>query len=277
LKKSQKIRLDLLLQKKYPELSRNRIQSLIMTGAVRVNGHHVDKAGTSIDCEADVEFSDPGNSYVSRGGLKLAGAISDFKLDVRQLTIVDIGASTGGFTDCLLQNGAEKVYAVDVGYGQLAYKLRNDPRVVFLERFNVRNLKPENFSEKPDLAVVDVSFISLKMVFPALNQCEISRVVSLVKPQFEVGRIEATRGRGVIRNPRLHEKVLGDLMLAAADNGYRCRQLTYSHLVGPKGNIEYFLYLELDAEKQLVDDENSEEKIKKVVQDAHLNLLSGDR
>jgi 23S rRNA (cytidine1920-2'-O)/16S rRNA (cytidine1409-2'-O)-methyltransferase len=276
LKKSRKIRLDLLLQQKYPELSRNRIQSLIMAGTVKINGSPVDKPGTTVDCAAEVQISEPDNPYVSRGGLKLAGAILDFKMDVRQLTVVDIGASTGGFTDCLLQSGARKVYAVDVGYGQLDYKLRNDPRVVPLEKFNVRNLKPENIPEKTDLAVVDVSFISLKLVFPVLKKCEISKIVALVKPQFEVGRIDAAKGKGVIRDPLLHEKVLGDLLVTAAENGYQCRQLAYSHLVGPKGNLEYFMNLELDAKVDSAAAEPCRETIKSVVQEAHLNLLSGD-
>jgi len=213
-----------------------------MAGNVRVDGRVCDKPGTLVEENAEIILAEPENPYVSRGGLKLAGALKDLKLEVCGKKILDVGASTGGFTDCLLQNGAKKVYALDVGYGQLEKRLRDDHRVVVMERFNVRSLGPGDLPETPDMAVVDVSFISLGRVLPVLANLDIPAVLALVKPQFEAGRKDAGRGGGVIRNSALHGKVLRDLINRAADSGYCSNKTTYSRLAGPKGNIEFFIF-----------------------------------
>ncbi|HED24506.1 MAG TPA: TlyA family RNA methyltransferase [Firmicutes bacterium] len=236
-------RLDLVLQEKKPELSRSRIRAEIMTGNVLVDGKVCDKPGTPVDHDARIILQCSGNPYVSRGGLKMEGVLKDFSLDVTDLTVLDVGASTGGFTDCLLQKGAKMIYALDVGYGQLDLKLRNDPRVVVMERRNVRELHPYELPTIPDLAVVDVSFISLRRIFPVLGGIPVSRILALVKPQFEVGKVEANRGKGVIRSPEAHQRVLKEIIGSAEKTGYCCQKVTYSHVPGPKGNIEYFILL----------------------------------
>ncbi len=237
-----KRRLDQLLQEHRPDLSRSRVQAEIMAGKVLVNGQVYDKPGTLIESSASIELLEPENPYVSRGGLKLEGALKDFNLSVAELAVLDVGASTGGFTDCLLQKGARIVYALDVGYGQLEYGLREDPRVVIMERFNVRHLKEDDLPEKPDLAVIDVSFISLSKVLPVLGQLNIPAILALIKPQFEAGRDDATKGEGVIRDPGLHRKILINNIQLSANYGYCCRGITYSKWPGPKGNLEYFVY-----------------------------------
>jgi 23S rRNA (cytidine1920-2'-O)/16S rRNA (cytidine1409-2'-O)-methyltransferase len=243
LSRSEKKRLDLLLLDLRPDLSRSRVQSEIMAGKVTVDGTVCDKPGTLLTCTSDIQLLEPKNPYVSRGGLKMAGALEDFSIVVKDLVVLDVGASTGGFTDCLLQNGAKLVYALDVGYGQFAYSLRNDPRVVVMERFNIRNLTAKDLAVKPDLSVIDVSFISLTKVLPVLAELSIESVLALIKPQFEAGRTEASKGSGVIRDPALHLKVLNDFYRFAAEKGYCCRGVTYSRWPGPKGNIEYFFHL----------------------------------
>lgn len=239
----EKKRLDLLLLESRPDLSRSRVQAEIMAGKVTVDGTVCDKPGTLLPDSADIQLLEPKNPYVSRGGLKMAGALADLSIVVKDLIVLDVGASTGGFTDCLLQSGAKLIYALDVGYGQFAYSLRNDPRVVVMERFNIRHLTAKDITLKPDLAVIDVSFISLTKVLPVLAELSIELVLALIKPQFEVGRSEASRGSGVIRDPALHIKVLNDFYQFAAEKGYCCRGITYSRWPGPKGNIEYFMYL----------------------------------
>ncbi len=246
--RSEKQRLDLLLLEKRPDLSRSRVQAEIMAGKVTVDGTMCDKPGTLLPCTANIQLMEPKNPYVSRGGLKMAGALEDLSIVVKDLVVLDVGASTGGFTDCLLQNGAKLVYALDVGYGQLAYSLRNDPRVVVMERFNIRNLTAQDLPLKPDLSVIDVSFISLTKVLPVLADLGIESVLALLKPQFEAGRAEASKGSGVIRDPALHLKVLNDFYQFAAEKGYCCRGITYSQWPGPKGNIEYFMHLIANAE-----------------------------
>lgn len=235
-------RLDLLLLERNPGLTRSRAQAEIMAGRVLVDGRVCDKPGTLISPEASVTLLEPQNPYVSRGGLKLEGALADLKIEVEGLVVLDVGASTGGFTDCLLARGAKRVYALDVGYGQLHWRLRNDPRVTVLERFNVRHLKREHLPEVPQLATVDVSFISLKLVLPVLHAAGVPAVLALVKPQFEAGRAEADRGRGVIRDPGLHRAVLLEAICAACESGYCCAGLTDSRWPGPQGNLEFFLY-----------------------------------
>ncbi len=271
-KKKLKARLDHQLAALYPHLSRSRIQAEIMAGRVQVDGIREDKPGTLINTAATIAISTPENPYVSRGGLKLAGALKNLILDVTGLTVLDIGASTGGFTDCLLQAGAVKVYALDVGYGQLALKLRNDPRVKVMERTNIRHLEPADLPDLPDLAVVDVSFISLTLVFPVLNRVGVPKVLALIKPQFEAGKTEVDRGSGVIRDPDQHRKVLLDIARAAGHCGYSSRAFTFSPKPGPKGNIEYFIYLAADSKESFSTEESVTLEIEKVVDEAHQQL-----
>lgn len=264
-------RLDLLLQEQRPELSRSLIQAEIMAGRVTVDGQVCDKPGTAVSKKARIEMEPPECCYVSRGGLKLAYALEDLKLKVDGLTVLDVGSSTGGFTDCLLQKGAVRVYALDVGYGQLDWNLRRDPRVVVMERFNVRDLSPADLPRKPDLAVIDVSFISLDKVIPVMRELAISRILALVKPQFEAGRREAGRGRGVIRDPGIHMDVLSRVVSFSCSLGYCCREITFSRLRGPRGNLEYFLCLGISPGGCSCCNK-LEERIKAVVASSHQEL-----
>lgn len=227
---------------RYPGISRSRARAEIMSGRVLAGGKVCSKPGTLYPRDAEILLQDQGIRYVSRGGIKLAGALSDLALEVAGRTVLDVGASTGGFTDCLLRHGAGRVIALDVGYGQLAWELRRHPRVAVLERCNVRYLRREDLPWPPDLAVVDLSFISLRLVLPVLRENRLPAILALVKPQFEVGRREAARGRGVIRDPRLHRAVLEALIGFACGTGYCAAALTYSRLPGPRGNLEYFVH-----------------------------------
>ncbi len=265
----QKSRLDQQLQKLRPDLSRSRVQAEIMAGKVLVNGSVCDKPGSLVEESAEIKILAPDNPFVSRGGLKLAGALLDLSINIEGLVVLDVGASTGGFTDCLLQNGARRVYALDVGYGQLEYSLRQNPFVVVMERFNVRSLKPADIPETPDLAVVDVSFISLVKVLPVLFNLSIPEILALVKPQFEVGRADAGKGRGVIKDPDLHQQVLCSMVEKACKTGYCCQKIVYSRYSGPKGNIEYFIYLSCRQEKPCFCEKDYENMIAKVVEEAH--------
>ena len=242
---SNKIRLDLLLVERGLEESRQRAQAVIMSGAVFVDGRRADKPGMAVAAGASVEEVRGGLRYVSRGGLKLEKAMQAFPIGLTGKVAADIGASTGGFTDCMLQNGAAKVYAVDVGRGQLAWKLRNDPRVVCLERTNARYLSREQIPEALRFASVDVSFISLGLVLPPLAALleEGGQVVSLVKPQFEAGR-EKVGKKGVVRDPAVHLEVLERFLEHAGKAGLTVLGLTYSPIRGPEGNIEYLGYLQ---------------------------------
>lgn len=235
-------RLDQLLVELYPELSRSRIQGEIMAGRVLIDGKVCDKPGALVYQQAAVEMAAPHNPYTGRGGLKLIGALEDFNLAVKDLIVLDVGSSTGGFTDCLLKNGARHVYALDVGYGQLDWLLRQDPRVTVMERFNIRGLKQEDLPEAPGLAVADLSFISLELVIPVLRKLETPAILALIKPQFEAGRAQADRGRGVIRDAAVHRAVLLKLIDFACRIGYCCRGLTYSRCPGSRGNLEFFAY-----------------------------------
>lgn len=264
-----KRRLDQLLSEIRPDLSRNRIQAEIMAGRVLIEGKKCDKPGQLFETDVTVTIMEPENPYVSRGGLKLAGALQDFALNVEKMVVLDVGASTGGFTDCLLKKGAGLVYALDVGYGQLDYSLRNDSRVVNMERINIRNLEKSQLPDKPDLSVVDVSFINLSKIFPVLSRLEIPVLIALVKPQFEVGRAEASKGAGVIRDPALQGRALQAVLQSAFDNSYSCKGITYSKLKGPKGNIEFFLYLQLRAVAGSESCGDCSENIKDVVRQAH--------
>jgi 23S rRNA (cytidine1920-2'-O)/16S rRNA (cytidine1409-2'-O)-methyltransferase len=246
-------RLDLLLVAKGLARSREEARRLILAGEVRVGSRVADKAGMLVAEEADVSVTAP-PPFVSRGGLKLAAALDAFALDVRGLTVADVGASTGGFTDCLLQRGAARVYAVDVGYGQLAWTLRQDPRVVVLERTNIRYL--EALPEPCDLATVDVSFISLRLVLPAVRRLlkPSGQVIALVKPQFEAGRGRVGK-RGVVRDPQVHQAVLREVMAWARVEAFFVQGLVPSPLLGPAGNVEFLLHLALQASGAPVDEE----------------------
>jgi 23S rRNA (cytidine1920-2'-O)/16S rRNA (cytidine1409-2'-O)-methyltransferase len=234
-----KSRLDLLLVERGLAESREKARALILAGAVLVEGRPVAKAGTLVSGDAAVEVV-AGAQYVSRGGEKLAGALAAFQLDVAGLVAIDVGASTGGFTDCLLRNGAARVYAIDVGYGLIDYRLRQDPRVSVLERVNIRYL--ESLPEKGDVATIDVSFISLEKVIPAVTRLLKTggRIVALVKPQFQAKRQEVGK-RGVVRDPQVHAAVLGRHVAWGAGRGLRLLGLTTSALLGPAGNKEFFV------------------------------------
>ena len=233
-----KERLDVLLVVRGLAESRSRAQAVIMAGEVYVNGQKADKAGMDVPLEAEVEVRGNVCPYVSRGGLKLEKALRDFGVDPTGYVCSDSGASTGGFTDCLLQQGASKVFAIDVGYGQLAWKIRSDPRVVVMERTNIRYVMPEDLGEALDLSVVDVSFISLKIVLPAIQKLlkPTGQVLCLIKPQFEAGK-ENVGKKGVVRDPAVHEQVLRDFVALAAELGFTLRNLTFSPVKGPEGNI----------------------------------------
>ena len=247
---SNKKRLDVLLVERGLAESRQRAQAIIMSGQVYVGEQKVDKAGTQLPEDAEIQVRGQGLAYVSRGGLKLEKAMKTFSGIHLQGTICgDIGASTGGFTDCMLQNGAEKVYAVDVGYGQLAWSLRSDPRVVCLERTNARYLTHAQIPDELDFASVDVSFISLKLILPALRGVlkADGQVVCLVKPQFEAGR-EKVGKKGVVRDPAVHLEVLEHFLDHAREAGFGVKDITFSPIRGPEGNIEYLGYLQAGAD-----------------------------
>ena len=239
-----KRRLDNLLLERGIVQSRERAKGLILSGDVRVNGNPVNKAGTLIDENAEIEITKD-IPYVSRGGLKLEKAIKEFNINVKDKAAIDVGASTGGFTDCLIQYGAKKVYAVDVGYGQLAWKLRNDPRVVIIERKNVRYIKPSDIGEPVDIATIDVSFISLKLVLPVVKNLlkENGEIIALIKPQFEVGRGEVGKG-GIVKDEEKHKKVISEIKSFAIDSGFKVLNVTKSPIAGQKGNVEFLIYLQ---------------------------------
>ncbi len=245
--RKKKERLDLLLVERALAQSREQAKRLIMAGEVLVNEVVRDKPGQLIASDAAIRVRNQ-LPYVSRGGQKLAAALDDFALDVTGLTAIDVGASTGGFTDCLLQHGAATVYAVDVGYGQLAWKLRNDPRVVTLERTNIRNLQQLPDQVLADLAVIDASFISLALVLPATLRLlgTTSQIVALIKPQFEAGREQVGKG-GVVREPSVHRAVLEENYALATKLGLTMLDLTISPLIGPAGNVEFLVWYQRAA------------------------------
>ncbi|MBQ9460259.1 MAG: TlyA family RNA methyltransferase [Oscillospiraceae bacterium] len=245
---SEKKRLDVALVERGLAETRQKAQSTIMSGVVYVNGQKADKAGFAVAQDAKIEVRGTTLPYVSRGGLKLEKAMRAFNLRLNDCVCADIGASTGGFTDCMLQNGARKVYAVDVGYGQLDWKLRSDPRVVCLERTNARYLTHEQVPDELDFSSVDVSFISLKLILPAVNGLlrADGQVACLVKPQFEAGR-EKVGKKGVVRDPAVHREVLEHFLEHAAQSGFGVLELTWSPIRGPEGNIEYLGHLKKGA------------------------------
>lgn len=246
-----KKRLDVLLVEKGFFESREKAKAVIMSGCVYVNNQKADKAGTNYDENAAVEVRDNHLRYVSRGGYKLEKAMQVFPITLDGKITMDIGASTGGFTDCMLQNGASKVYAVDVGYGQLAWKLRNDERVVNLERTNMRYVTHEQVPEEIDFFSVDVAFISLKLILPAARGiCSAeAEGVCLIKPQFEAGR-EHVGKNGVVRDKKVHVSVVDEIIGFCLENGFSVLGLDYSPIKGPQGNIEYLLHIKYSDEPE---------------------------
>jgi len=242
--KHTKQRLDTMMVQKGLVQSREKARNAILAGMVLVNGQVKNKAGTLVNPEDEIIIKENPIPYVSRGGLKLEKAINLFRLPVKDRIYLDVGASTGGFTDCLLKNGASKVYSIDVGYGQLAWELRQDPRVVVMERTNIRYVKPEDLEDVPQGAVIDVSFISLKLVLPVVRELlsNDAHIIALVKPQFEAGK-ENVGKNGVVRNPEVHRQVLCDILSWCLESEFVIRGLTFSPVRGPKGNIEFLLYL----------------------------------
>ena len=249
-----KKRLDVLLFEKGMVPSRERAKAIIMSGIVYVNNQKADKAGMSIPEDAEIEIRGKTNSFVSRGGLKIEKALTYFQIDPKDLCAMDIGASTGGFTDCLLTRGARKVYSIDVGYGQLAWKLRQDPRVVCMERTNIRKVTPDMLDDVPEFAVIDVSFISLKLVLPVVAQLlnEHGRIACLIKPQFEAGKGKVGK-KGVVRETEIHLDVLNAFIENAHEAGFHVYNLTFSPIKGPEGNIEFLGYIGKDGEDADID------------------------
>lgn len=269
-----KERLDVLLFKNGLAESREKARTVIMAGDVFVNGQREDKAGAAFEAEnVKIEVRGKTLAYVSRGGLKLEKALAVFPISLKGLVCMDIGASTGGFTDCMLQNGAAKVYSVDVGHGQLAWKLRNDSRVVCMEKTNFRYLTPSEIEEAPAFASVDVSFISLtKILIPARNLLqEGGQMVCLIKPQFEAGR-EKVGKKGVVRERQVQEEVMAKVIDFADLIGFRVKGLDYSPIKGPEGNIEFLLWLEKDSclseEVMGMGEREAEEKLSQIAERA---------
>ena len=241
-----KERLDVLLVSLGLAESRAKAQATIMAGEVYVNGQKADKSGMEVDITANIEVRGSACPYVSRGGLKIEKALRNFGVDPTGYVCSDSGASTGGFTDCLLQQGASKVFAIDVGYGQLAWKIRNDPRVVVMERTNIRYVTLEDLGEPLDLSVIDVSFISLGLVLPVVKTLlkPTGQVLCLIKPQFEAGKDKVGK-KGVVRDPAVHEEVLQNFISLAKSLDFTIRNLTFSPVKGPEGNIEFLAHLSM--------------------------------
>lgn len=241
-----KERLDVLLVSLGLAESRAKAQATIMAGEVYVNGQKADKSGMEVDITSNIEVRGSACPYVSRGGLKLDKALRNFGVDPTGYVCSDSGASTGGFTDCLLQQGASKVFAIDVGYGQLAWKIRNDPRVVVMERTNIRYVTLEDLGEPLDLSVIDVSFISLGLVLPVVKTLlkPTGQVLCLIKPQFEAGKDKVGK-KGVVRDPAVHEEVLQNFISLAKSLDFTIRNLTFSPVKGPEGNIEFLAHLSM--------------------------------
>jgi len=264
---SNKIRLDVAITERGLTESREKAKAVIMAGSVFVNGQKVTKSGTTINEEDKIEIKGDKLPFVSRGGLKLDKAIRSFNIDLKDKVCMDIGASTGGFTDCMLQNGAKKVYSVDVGYGQLAWKLRTDERVINMERTNFRYLKPEQINEKLDFASVDVSFISLDKILPVMYGLLKDNALSvcLIKPQFEAGR-EKVGKKGVVRESATHIEVVEKVVILAKQLDFSVIGIDFSPIKGPEGNIEYLLFLKKCTGESIDLD------IKELVDNSHKSL-----
>ena len=261
-----KKRLDVLLFEKGLCPSRERAKTAIMEGIVYIAGQKAGKAGDMVDENAQIEVRGNENTFVSRGGKKIEKALDYFAIDPAGLTVMDVGASTGGFTDCLLRRGAEYVYSIDVGYGQLAWSLRQDPRVKCMERTNIRYVTPDMLEKTPSLCVIDVSFISLRLVLPVVSGLltEDGRVACLIKPQFEAGKGKVGK-KGVVREPAIHLEVLEQFVENAHAAGFAVRDITFSPIKGPEGNIEFLGYLFKQGEDRVPD-------LHAVVQQAHDEL-----
>lgn len=263
-----KKRLDVLLVEQGYADTRTKAQAIIMSGMVYVEGQKADKPGVSYEEHVSIEVRGAACPYVSRGGLKLEKALRDFGVDPTGFVCSDSGASTGGFTDCLLQQGAKKVFAIDVGYGQLDWKIRSDPRVVVMERTNVRYVTPEQLGEPLDLSVIDVSFISLRIVLPVIKtflKPGQGQVLCLIKPQFEAGKDKVGK-KGVVREPAVHQEVLDDFVALTKEIGFTILGLTFSPVKGPEGNIEFLAHLTLSDQSGIEPDTAA------VVQAAHSTL-----
>ncbi|MBP2625559.1 MAG: hemolysin [Firmicutes bacterium] len=265
-----KERLDVLLVEKGLVASRERAKSSIMAGLVFVDGQRVDKAGTMVPVEGKIVVTGDSIGYVSRGGLKLAKALEYFAIDLIGKVMADIGASTGGFTDCALKNGAIRVYAIDVGYGQLAWSLRTDNRVVNMERTNIRNISQVDLGQPLDFASIDVAFISLTKVLPTVKNLlsEAGTVVALIKPQFEAGRAKVGK-KGVVKDPMVHIEVITNIVNASQELGFVPIGLTYSPVKGPEGNIEYLIYLANFPNEMVINNDT----IEQIVKEAHANAV----
>lgn len=265
-----KLRLDILLVEKGIFPSRERARASIMAGEIFIDGLRVDKCGEKVKVSSNIEFKGEKMPYVSRGGYKLEKAIKSFNIELKDKVGIDIGASTGGFTDCMLQNGASKVYSIDVGYGQLAWKLRVDPRVVCMERTNFRYVTYEEIGEYADFASIDVSFISLEKIIPAainlLN--DKGSIMALIKPQFEAGRDKVGK-KGVVREKSTHEEVIIKIVNFIRNSGLNIIDIDYSPIKGPEGNIEYLIYFTKNNE---ISSDFKDEKIKEVVSLSHGEL-----
>lgn len=268
--KIKKERLDVLLVEKNLVQSRARAKTTIMAGLVLVDGNRIDKAGTMVKVNANIRILGNDIPYVSRGGLKLEKAIKEFGVVLTGKVTADIGASTGGFTDCMLQNGAVRVFAIDVGYGQLDWSLRTDERVINMERTNIRNVTPTDIGELIDLASIDVAFISLEKVLPAVKAIlkADGEAVALIKPQFEAGR-EKVGKKGVVRDARVHLEVIHRVVKIAREMGFITRGLTFSPVKGPEGNIEYLIWLTKDS---LAENNVTDELMEQTVETAHTKL-----
>lgn len=265
----EKIRLDILMVEKGLAQSRERAKAMIMAGQVYIDNQKCDKAGLSVSSETEIEVRGETLKYVSRGGLKLEKAMQEFPVTLNGKITMDIGASTGGFTDCMLQNGASKVYAVDVGYGQLAWKLRTDERVVNLERTNIRYVTKEQVPDTIDFASIDVSFISLKLVLPVAKELlsDNGEIVALIKPQFEAGR-EQVGKKGVVRDISVHKQVIKNVLNIIEELGMYASGLSFSPVKGPEGNIEYLVWIT----KNPTDTKVSDEDIEKTAELSHSTL-----
>ncbi len=271
-----KVRLDVELVARGLCASREKARAQIMAGEVRVNGQRAEKAGQEVAADAEIVLLANAIPFVSRGGLKLDKAMHEFPLSLTGRVCADIGASTGGFTDCMLQNGAKHVYALDVGYGQLDWSLRNDERVTVMERTNARFMEPSWYPDPITFASIDVSFISLRLILPPLFAClpDGGEVVALIKPQFEAGRSEVGKN-GVIRDTAVHARVCRDLMEFASSIGFTVCGLSFSPITGPKGNIEFLLYITKGGTKNIPITEDFSELSMKTADLAHKSCING--
>lgn len=269
----EKTRLDMLLVKRGFFLSRATAKAAILSGDISINGEKVDKAGTLVSGNSKIDIKRR-PSYVSRGGLKLEKAVKYFKVNLKGKIALDVGASTGGFTDCLLKCGVKKVITVDVGYGQLAWRLRKDNRVHVLERTNVRYLKPNRIPELADVVVVDVSFISLRKIQDNLKKLvkKPAQLLVLIKPQFEAEKKQVGK-KGVVRKPAVHKSVLTDLLAYLESQGFSIEGLTFSPILGPEGNIEFWAYLAVDGQAEPLQEGEIARLVDKLVEEAHRELL----